>query len=267
MSSNLRIDYLKKKCAEYSDTELLRFIFLESTDFIDEAIEVFKQEFEKRNKTIQSLIEEEAYKSGSIESIVYQSKYTGLNEDVRGVTYLTTKGLFFIPERIFRTGTYPYGVGIMYLGAIGVVFDEIMKSFSDKETIIEIKQKNTPISLITRIMDCSFGIKINEIIYAEYSANGLIGIACKNSKKFTISFDKSNLDKIISWLKSHSISNTRKKSMSERLFEKLKRKFQFNQYKSEPLSNKLRELKNAYEDGLITKHDYDEKRKNILDQY
>ena len=266
-TSNL--NYLRKRCAEYTDKDLLKYFLVEEEEYTDEAIEIFKQEFERRGKSIQALLEEESDETGSLEHQIYQSRigWYGVNEDISGNTFLTSKGLFFVPERIFPRGSYPYGLGAMHLGAIGLIFDEVVKASTEKISIIRIDQKNTPFSLITKILDRSVGVKISEILHVDYWVNGSIDIKYDSDLDFRLFFKRDEMYNFVDWLTLHNIPAAKKETTMERFLGILRRKPKSIQAKPESLSNKLLELKNVFEDGLITKDEYAAKRQKILDQY
>jgi hypothetical protein len=256
LSIGINIDYLKQKCADFSDTELLRFIFLENTDYVDDAILVFKQEFEKRATSINSLIEDEKIKSG-------------LTEFVIGGIFLTSNGMFFVPNKTVEEGyfyDYPYGVATSIMGPLGIVFDEFFKSISQKEKVIKI-DKNLPVSLLSRLTD-SISIYSKNIKGITYTAKGKITIGLRNKmKEFTFYIDKEHLNKFLSWIDLHNLANIKKDSPREILSKWIKARINSARSHSTPLQLKLQELKKLYDEGLITQTDYDRKRQEILDRY
>jgi len=63
--------YLRKKCADFSTTDLLRYIFLQTDEFIPEAVEILKEELERRQGDIRQLIEKEVLRTGGVESVLH----------------------------------------------------------------------------------------------------------------------------------------------------------------------------------------------------
>jgi len=211
------LEYLKKRFADYSTTDLLRCIFLETENFTPEAMKIFKDEVERREGEIEGLISKEATCTGSIEYVFKQTIFHETREEnqITGNTYLTSKGLFFIPESIFKTSTYRtfLSIGVMELRLLGLVIDEDVLSLTIKES-----NKKLPLSMLTSMMPYSFGILIHEIKNVTYSNNGRIQAENYDDEQETLSVARSDLPTILSWLNLHNVPYSKKISLLSKLF-------------------------------------------------
>jgi len=211
------LEYLKKRLADYSTTDLLRHIFLETENFTPEAMKIFKDEVERREGEIEGLISKEATRTGVIEYVVKQTIFHETREEnqITGNTYLTSKGLFFIPESIFKTSAYRtfLSIGVMELRLLGLVIDEDVLSLTIKES-----NKKLPLSMLTSIMPYSFCILIHEIKNVTYSNNGRIQTENYDDEQETLSVARSDLPTILSWLNLHNAPYSKNISLLSKLF-------------------------------------------------
>lgn len=214
------IEYLKKKCLEYSTTDLLKIIFLQAKEFIPEALEVYKNELKKREADIQDLLKKEFLKTGSIEHTIshVQTAYKNPTRTVTGNIYLTSNALFFIQKNIVNEGILTHGTGAYLLGPLGLIIDEIALSISKKDLSFEIKDNDLPLSLLVDIVEYSYVAYIRKIEIIDYWLNGRFQIDTHDKEKRELYFEKSNLDILKSWIDSHSITSSQKHAFWKKLF-------------------------------------------------
>ena len=215
------IEYLKKKCLEYSTTDLLKFIFLQSNEFIPEALEVCKNELKKRESDIQDLFRKESLKTGSIEQTIpqVQTDYKNPDRTVTGNMYLTSNGIFFLQKSIVDEGMRTHGLGAYCSVFLGAIIDEIALSISKKDLSFDIENNDLLLSLLVDIIEYSYVTYITKIERIDYWLNGRFQIDTYDKEKREFFFEKSNLETLKSWIDSHSIRSLQKHTFWEKLFK------------------------------------------------
>jgi len=220
------VNYLKKLYSEYSTNDLLKYILVKSEDLVPEALAVVKSEFEQRESDLRDLFRTEFKKSGSIDYKFLDTKHITYvpSEDPRadpifgdasGTLYLTSTGIYFIPIEVrVRNPSLPHGLLTYQLGLLGAVLEEV---FFEKQIAIDGNEEYIPLTLLTRVMDYSFGAGIKELKSTQYSNRGIIRIKTRDDRQAEIKVKKSEIPQIKLWIYSHDISSSRKKGIFERL--------------------------------------------------
>ena len=213
-------EYLKKKCSEYSIPDLIKTIYVQSHDFLPEALAIYTNELKKRVLDIKDFLTKEFLKTGSVEHTVpsVQTHIKNQNSTAEGNLYLTSNGIFFIPENVTNQ-IAPYGVGAMHLGALGLILDEIILSVSKKDLSTNTKPKDLPLSLLVDIVEYSYAAYINQIEIIDYWTNGRFEINTRDNGKIRFILDKSNLDILKDWMVSHSIKKLQKQTFWQKLLK------------------------------------------------
>lgn len=265
------MSYLKKKCMGYSISDLLKHVLLQEDGFVPEAIEIFRNELQRREIDIQDLLKKESLKTGSVELIVPRTGfyYAGLKQSITGNIYCTSNGLFFIPKKIVEEGSYLYGIAASKLGMLGLVIDEIMYSYTRKESEVDLKGKKLPFSLLSQILEHSYAAYLKEITHVICWKKGTVRINKHGDKEVTLSFSKSKMLPLTQWFKHHGISYSVKKTIKEIVSGKIKGKKRspYKTIHTDPLAKRLQQLKKAFDEGLISEKEYIAKRKRIIDDY
>jgi hypothetical protein len=155
-------------------------------------------------------------RSGVVENTLFDATYAlKLKEAgrVEGKLFLTTRGIFFIPSKFEKGHSYPYGIAANYLGPLGLIVDEIFRDSNKNHVNHVSKEKELPLSLLVKITDFSCGVNIAEIKNIECWKRGKIRIETKNDEEEMLYIQKSEVPLVISWLESHRINYSQKKSI------------------------------------------------------
>lgn len=218
----LDVEYFKKIYSECSTEELLISILLKSEDFVEDALEVIKQEFQKREGDINILIKNEILKTGQNESVINNTEN---HDEYIGNLHLTTKGIYFIPLRrksewlTYSIITYAIGVGWM----TGVIWDNMIirssEKYSEENLNTMAKKEDLPLSLFARYFEHSYGKNIEDIKYISSSKLGSIRIFTNDEKTETFNFSKKDRLLIEDWVSTHNIHYNKRKRFFDKIIE------------------------------------------------
>lgn len=211
------LDYIRKITSEYTTEELLEYILVKSNELVPEALSIVKEEYKKREGDINNLIKNENSISGEIEYIIEETRIYSYKsnrvtqEFIFGNLHLTSKGIYFIPQKAQKDFGYSLGL----LGLLGVGLSFIAGKLSEEKLS---NNKNLPLSLLTKYIEDSYGIKIENIQSIKYWESGKIYIEKKdiNGKDFYIGKNKIQL--LETWVTSHNLSFILCKGFFEKLF-------------------------------------------------
>ncbi|MBI5573980.1 MAG: hypothetical protein HY919_05440 [Elusimicrobia bacterium] len=103
---------LREKYSDLPIEELIKFVFLNSSDFIPGAVPLLKEELQNRVGDLKNIIEGESKKSGIIELVIdgckcWSERKDYFLKDYFGTVFFTSKGVFFIPSLYKENSAIP----------------------------------------------------------------------------------------------------------------------------------------------------------------
>lgn len=199
------VNYLKKYYSACDTETLIKHILFQTDDFEPEAMDVIKEEYQKRAGNIEELIKSEKVKSGNIEYYISDAQYYNFEKKgyVTGQLFLTTEGIFFVPTHFKKDSPFLFGVFAHTFGPLAIIVDELLLHLPAKKTKEE--KSSFPLTLITRHIDYSFGFKTTEIKSMRCWKYGEINIEPFAGKSIGVLCTKDIVNQAQSWGTIHNI--------------------------------------------------------------
>ena len=211
------LDYIRKITSEYTTEELVEYILVKSNELVPEALSIVKEEYRKREGDINNLIKNANSISGEIEYIIEETRIYSYKsnrvtqEFILGNLHLTSKGIYFIPQKAQKDFGYSLGL----FGLLGVGLSFIAGKLSEEKLS---NNKNLPLSLLTKYIEDSFLIKIENIKAIKYWESGRIYIKEEDTNGEAFNIVKDKIPLLKSWATLHNLSFILYKGFFEKLF-------------------------------------------------